>query len=83
MRSEEIVRSELDCPTSVLSISATLDPNQSSAGSPDALRKGMMASETVGAEDGLVVGAKIFPRKTTPATKSRVAASAGAIHRVG
>src|SRR5580692_7727894 len=37
-----------DCPTSVLSISDRLEPNQSKLGSPEAFLKGRIASETAG-----------------------------------
>ena len=46
--SGEIVRTRADCPTSVLSMSATLEPSQSRELSPDALRNGRIASETSG-----------------------------------
>src|SRR5580700_12234523 len=37
-----------DCPTSVLNISARLEPNQSKLGSPEAFLKGRIANETAG-----------------------------------
>src|SRR5580704_10749936 len=37
-----------DCPTSVLNISARLEPNQSKLGSPEAFRNGRIASEIAG-----------------------------------
>src|SRR5664279_4597439 len=42
------VRNCADWPTSVLNMSARLGPIQSRLGSPDALRKGKIASDTVG-----------------------------------
>src|SRR5580698_2948161 len=38
-----------DCPTSVLNISARLEPNQSKLGSPEAFLKGRIANEMAGA----------------------------------
>ena len=55
-RSGEIVRRCADCPTSVLSMSARLVPNQSRCASPEPLRKGSIASETSGAAAAVVAG---------------------------
>jgi len=48
-----MVRKRADWPTSVLNISARLGPSQSILGSPDALRKGRMASETAAGAVGV------------------------------
>src|SRR5271156_6896816 len=47
-RSEETRRSRADWPTSVLNISARLEPSQSRDASPEAFRNGRIASERAG-----------------------------------
>src|ERR1700731_3138066 len=59
------VRNWADWPTSVLSMSARLDPSQSTLGSPEALRKGKIANETAGPDATFFAGGeKSGPRYT-------------------
>src|SRR6202050_1237827 len=78
MRSDETARSCADWPTSVLSISAMLDQSQSSDGSPEALRKGRMASDMAGG--ALAPVSAVFensrPRKMKAAIASIIVAEA-------
>src|SRR5204862_5780824 len=64
-------------PTSVLSISATVEPSQSKLGSPEAFRNGRMANETAGAAGASgLLGDKSLSRKINPVIASRIAANA-------
>src|SRR2546427_5142891 len=65
-RSEGTVRREADSPMSVLSISARVGPSQLSDVSPDALRKGKIASETTGAVAVFALGPLNAPRNRKP-----------------
>src|SRR5580693_5519908 len=71
-RSGETIRRCDDCPTSVLKVSATLDPSQPRLWSAEALRKGRMASDTAGAAGAVFVllGEDNFPRSRKPASAS-------------
>src|ERR1700683_4791528 len=71
MRSDETARSCADWPTSLLSISAMLDPSQSSDGSPDALRKGRIASDVAGG--ALAAVSAVFENSRARKTKAAIA----------
>src|SRR5215471_2389162 len=70
-RSEETVRRAPDWPTSVARVSARYDPTQSSEGSPEALRKGRIASDTEGprlvcaTRDGSNLSRHTYPLRRT------------------
>src|ERR1700676_5588680 len=79
------VRRLADCPTSVVSMSARLEPSQSSDGSEDAFRKGKIANETAGATGAeLLERPNSLSRSRYPLTASNNNATAAAIngHRV-
>ena len=64
-RSWETARKRVDWPTSVLNISARLGPNQSTLGSPEALRKGKIANDSAGPDTVFFGdGEKSGPRNT-------------------
>src|SRR5882762_8147111 len=69
-RSGETVRKWADWPTSVLNMSARLEPSQSTLGSPEALRNGRIARERAGAEAVFADGGKSVPRNKNPAIAS-------------
>src|SRR5580704_11652818 len=75
-RSGETMRRCDDCPTSVLSVSATLDPSQPRLSSADALRNGRMASETAGPAAAFLAGANNSSRSRKPVRASTKTADA-------
>src|SRR5690349_7923578 len=68
------VRRLADCPTSVVSRSATLDPSQSSCGSPDAFLNGRIASDTLG-PDTAELAAPARPRIRSRSTYQIIASA--------
>src|SRR4029077_18399186 len=78
------VRSCADCPTSVVNISATLEPSQSKFGSPEALRNGRIAREVNGpCTAELEPAPNLLRINIPPPAKTTVASAATPIHFSG
>src|SRR5579863_7274745 len=79
-----MVRRCADWPTSVLSMSARLEPSQSSLASPEPLRNGRMARETSGPAGGLAIVVEVsLPLTVQPAMATAAASVAATIHFQG